>query len=448
MFYLGVAAVVAVFLFLGLRAARSVVSSSDYALAGRSAGVTGVSGVIMGAIVGGASTIGTVQMAYVAGMSAWWFTLGSGLGCLLLGLWFAGPLRRSGLVTVPEFLSRVYGPSVSGLSMAAASAGTFLSVVAQFLAGAALFRSVLPLSAEASATILALLILGFVYVGGLKSYSSIGSAKMIALYATMGIGTAMAFSSMASPAAIIATLPSSPWFDFAGQGIRADGNAVLSMVAGVFCTQIYIQGIFAASGERAAKRGAILAAAMIPPIGIMGVAIGLAMRASGMSVDPASALPAFLRAAFPAPVAGALWGTLLVTVIGAGAGLSFGVATNLVRDGLIPLTGIDAKRELSLSRWAVALVVVSAGVTGCALQGTQILRWSYLSMGLRGAGTFVPLVAAVMCPNRLSPRWALLSSGAGLGAMALSGAFHLWLPPMASGIGASAIVAAVGMARR
>ena len=447
MFFAGLGAIVGLFILLGIRAGRSVGSSSDYSVGGRSVGAVGVSGIIMGAIVGGASTVGTVQMAYVSGLSAWWFTLGSALGCLMLGLWFAGPLRRSGFVTVPEFLSRNYGRKMSGLSMVSASVGTFLSVVAQFLAGAALFRTVLPISPELSALILASLILAFTYSGGLRSYSSIGKAKMVALYGTMVL-CALAAWSMASPTELFRTLPIRPWFDLFGGGLRADGNALLSMVAGVFCTQIYVQGVFAASDERTAARGAILSAILIPPVGVMGVLIGLAMRASGTSVDPAAALPSFITANFHPALAGAMWGAILITLIGAGAGLSFGIATNLVRDGLLPLMGNRSHRELTMSRWAVALVVASAGIMACAVQGSQILHWSYLSMGLRGAGTFIPLVVAVMWPERLSPRWALVANGAGLAAMAASGSLHLWLPPMASGIAASAAVTAMGMVRR
>ncbi|MCF4115084.1 MULTISPECIES: sodium:solute symporter family protein [Dethiosulfovibrio] len=449
MFYLGLAAIVTLFLALGFNASRKVSSSSDYAVAGRSTGAIGVGGIIMGAMVGGASTVGTVQMAYSLGLSAWWFTLGAGTGCLILGLWFAGPLRGSGLVTVPEFLAGKYGRKMSGLSMAASSAGTFLSIVAQFLAGTALFRSLLPISVPASTALLAVLILGFIYAGGLKSYSSVGSAKMVALYVTMVLGAIAALTKLSSPTEIFRTLPATPWFDLFGRGFRSDGNALLSLIAGVFCTQIYIQGVFAASDEKTARKGALMAAFFIPPVGLMGVSIGLAMRASGTVVEPAMALPAFLLASFPDALAGVLWGALVITVVGAGAGLSFGIATNLVRDLIIPGVGSSAaNRELSLSRWAVALVVCVAAATGCMVEGSLILQWSYLSMGLRGAGTFVPLMIAMIWPDRLSPRWALAANGGGLATMIASGVMHTSVPPMASGLAVSAAVALFGMTRK
>ncbi|MBQ2218175.1 MAG: sodium:solute symporter family protein, partial [Firmicutes bacterium] len=43
-----------------------------------------VAGVIIGTLVGGSSTVGTAQLAYTYGLSAWWFTLGAGISCLVL----------------------------------------------------------------------------------------------------------------------------------------------------------------------------------------------------------------------------------------------------------------------------------------------------------------------------------------------------------------------------
>ena len=45
-----------------------------------------VAGLIMGTLVGGSSTVGTAQLAYNYGMSAWWFTLGGGIACLVLAV--------------------------------------------------------------------------------------------------------------------------------------------------------------------------------------------------------------------------------------------------------------------------------------------------------------------------------------------------------------------------
>ena len=131
MFLAGAILLVVIFVIISVIASRNIQSSEDYSVAGRSATMSGVSGIIMGALVGGASTVGTVQMAYEWGLSAWWFTLGAGIGCLILGVWFAKPLRDSGLVTIPAFLKVHYGKSLSHVSMLSSSVGTFISVIAQ-----------------------------------------------------------------------------------------------------------------------------------------------------------------------------------------------------------------------------------------------------------------------------------------------------------------------------
>ncbi|MCR5446891.1 MAG: sodium:solute symporter family protein, partial [Schwartzia sp.] len=80
---------------IGLYAARSVHSSEGYSLGGRSAGVPLVAGSIAGTCVGGGATVGTAQLASTIGLSAWWFTLGTGISLIIMGLFYARPLRST-----------------------------------------------------------------------------------------------------------------------------------------------------------------------------------------------------------------------------------------------------------------------------------------------------------------------------------------------------------------
>ena len=175
------------FMIAGIWSGRSSRSFRDYSVAGRASGTFGVSGVLLGSLVGGASTVGTVQMAYQWGMSAWWFTLGGGLGCLVLGLWFAVPLRRSGLETIPGFLSLSYGKPTATIAVIASVAGTFISIIAQFLSGAALLRGVFPAGGILSVVLVGGLVLSFIFMGGLKSFSAIGIGKILILYVTLAV---------------------------------------------------------------------------------------------------------------------------------------------------------------------------------------------------------------------------------------------------------------------
>ncbi len=84
-------------------------SAAVFSVANRSLSCTGVSWVIIGTLVAGVSTIGTVQAAYSDGISAGIFTFGSGVSCFILGCFFAKALREEGVVTVSEYLGKFFG---------------------------------------------------------------------------------------------------------------------------------------------------------------------------------------------------------------------------------------------------------------------------------------------------------------------------------------------------
>jgi hypothetical protein len=63
---------------VGIYSGKKIKCDDDFCQGGNKAGVGIITGTIMGTLVGGASTVGTAQMAFVYGFSAWWFTLGAG----------------------------------------------------------------------------------------------------------------------------------------------------------------------------------------------------------------------------------------------------------------------------------------------------------------------------------------------------------------------------------
>jgi SSS family solute:Na+ symporter len=112
---------------VGIAAARRVKNADDFTVGGNSSGSVLVAGTIIGTIVGGSATIGTAQLAFVFGLSAWWFTLGGGLALVIMALYYAKPLRASGLQTIPQFLVVHFGAAAGPVASAASSLGIFLA---------------------------------------------------------------------------------------------------------------------------------------------------------------------------------------------------------------------------------------------------------------------------------------------------------------------------------
>jgi SSS family solute:Na+ symporter len=453
LFYAAAVITLGAFVATGTFIVGKTQDNRDYSLGGRKSTSVGVTGILLGALVGGASTVGTVQMAYSHGMTALWFTLGGGIGCLILGLRFAVPLRNSKITTVADYLAENYGGSGSRVGNAisytatlSSSIGTFISISAQFLSCIALLRGIFPMSSSAASLLAAVSVLGFIAAGGLKSFSTLGTAKIILLYFVLVICFAAAVWNGGSFGFVASELSFQPWFNPFGRGFIPEIGYLASMIVGVFTTQIYIQSLAAAKDAKAAKAGALASAVLMPPMGLLGAWIGLSVRARGITVSPDEVLAWFIKDSFPPFVGGLIWGGILVTVIGCAAGLVLGISTNIVKN-LIPVNfiGKDKKREILISRAAICIIVILAAAAGISGSGGMILEWSYLSMGLRGAGTFLPFIAAVLKPGILSPGWAFASSVGGLAGTLLWAFLGCSGDPLFAGLFVSAICVVSGI---
>ncbi len=320
--------------WLALTGGRGVRGGADFSLAGRKAGSWHVAGAIMGTLVGGASTIGTAQLAFLFGLSAWWFTLGAGIACLLLGLFLAGPLRAGEAETIPQFISRYHGERARVAASLFSSLGMFVHIVAQLLACGALLSTLFGFGLLPAALVSAGLIGLTVFAGGMQGAGTFGLAKLFLLYLTMVGAGVLAWRLAGGWEGLRGTFPVYPWFSLFGYGVREGVNDLLSMLVGVISTQTYLQAVFSARDRRAARAGALWSALLIPPLGLFGIAVGLYMRQADPFLASVKALPAFLQGHLPPLFAGAAFAALLIAAVGTGAGLTLGVATTLRVDVL------------------------------------------------------------------------------------------------------------------
>jgi len=381
-------------------------NSDDFSLGGRKAGSWNVSGAITGTLVGGASTIGTVQLAFLYGLSAWWFTLGAGIACLFLGLFLAVPLRQSNVETIPQFISHYYGERARVAASLFTAVGMFIQIIAQLLACGAILAVLFDLPLLWSALISTLLVIMFTLGGGMKSAGLTGLLKMTLIYLTMLSSGWLALQQAGGWQELRENFDTFPWFSLFGYGVKEGVSDLLSMLVGVISTQTYLQAIFSASSENNARRGAFYCAILIPPLGLLGVLVGLYMRQTFPGLDSALALPTFISLKFSTVFSGIAFAALLIAAVGTASGLALGVATTLKVDILKSCFPEDMKRLLYF-RGLTALVVLLAFSLLLFNLGSAIMDWSFLSMGLRGSTICFPLLFTVFFP-----RFNLRKSGA------------------------------------
>ncbi len=94
---------VAITLWMGFRSAKTSKSASDFFVAGRSVSVGWNASAISGEYLSAASFMGIAGMVMSSGYDALWYPVCYACGYLFLLLFIAGPLRRFGAYTIPDF---------------------------------------------------------------------------------------------------------------------------------------------------------------------------------------------------------------------------------------------------------------------------------------------------------------------------------------------------------
>lgn len=389
---------------IGIYASRRIKSAADFSL-GEGMKTPMVSGALIGTLIGGASTIGTAQLAFTNGLSAWWFTLGGGIGLAVMAFFFAGPLRDNGAHTVPQILTKEYGKKLATLAAVLMSAGMFISIMSQFISGVALITAVVNVSDLAATGIVVALMIFYVLFGGAWGAGMVGFVKTGLLCAMTALCAIVVL--MRADLADLLALPQQQYWNLFSRGVVKDGGAGLSVLFGVLTTQAYFLPVVSAKDLRTARKGCMLGGVVAVAVGIAGILVGLFMRVAMPDTPSALVLPVFAVTYLPGFVAGIILATLLVTLVGSGAGSVLGISTILVMDIYIPFfrPGISGKEQLRVSRASVILLLVLSAVLASGEVGSLILQWSFLSMGLRASVAFFPILFALFFREKLPVRF-------------------------------------------
>lgn len=431
---------------------RRGMGATGFSLGGRKAGAGMVAGIISGSSIGGGATIGTAQMAYQYGIVAWCFTLGVGLGLLLLGRFFARPLRESGLETVPQYLVQCYGRAAGTIVSLLSCLGIFFACCSSVLPGIGMCASVFELNPITAGGVLLVLPLAYILIGGQKGAGISGMLKAALLWSALLLASLFAANGLflaGDSAAASAALPAEAW-NFTSRGWLYPLSALGATAMGMMTAQMYIQALYSARDARAAEHGAYLGAAIAIPVGLMATLIGLYARARHpeLADTPLLALPCVLMQDIPAWLGGLAMGTVVLTLISSSAAQALAIGTLLSRDFGGELLHLRSEKLLLfLNRLGICLALGTVCAYCLAHLNASVLTWNYLSMSLRGGGILLPLTLAVLTRGRIArliPRAWILASMLLPTAATLLSSFLTDTPPAALPLLLSAAILIIG----
>lgn len=474
---LGIIIIIVIIAGISIISGRKVKNGNDFVTSSGKAGSLMVCGAIMGSLVSGQATIGTAQLAFTYGLSAWWFTLGAGIGCLFLAFVYAKGMRESGSVTVLQIIGNSYGQTAETLGSVLCTIGIFISVVAQVIAATALLMTIFPVNYAVAGMIAATLMLVYVVFGGFVGAGMSGIVKLFLLYMAGVAGFVIVVNCTGGMHGLSDELHrvlcgtalgdingtftekqiQNRYSNLFSRGVAKDLGSGISLILGVLATQTYAQAVMSAKSHKAAKKGALFSAFLIPPIGAACTIVGLFMRtqyitkgelevlhSAGMGIpegmkvmsSAAQAFPVFAVTYMPKLVGGIVIGTLFITVIGGGAGLSLGMASIVVNDILMRISRkfLDAKKYLVSIRIVIGLILCGAFLVAFVTPGAIINDFGFLSMGIRGTVVFLPLTTALFMEGKVSSRSVIISMLAGPVVVLVGNMLNLTIDPLLIGI--------------
>ena len=410
---LGVVLVTLCIALIAVLSGWRVRATREFTVAGRCAGWTVVSGIIVGALVGGSSTVGTAQAAFVYGLPAWWFTLGAGVGCMALATFFATPLRRVNVETLPQFLVCTFGNPIRPFVAVSDSIGIFLTIPGQAAAAITLLTVLLHWPKAPVFLLVSGLVIAYVFKGGAISAGVAGFAKLLISFTALLVFGAVALTMGGGTATFQAQLPAR-YFSLFGNGFWIDIGNGLGIVFGVVTTQVYVQAVLAGRDTRQSRIGTIVAGVGTTVFGLGGVAVGMFMKIHEPNIDPAQALPLFAAHYFSPVLSGILLGAILITVITCAGGLALGIATMVTRDlyQRYIRPQMQDREGILVARSTIVVMVMLGVLIGSSDVLKLIISYSFLALALRADAMLIPVLVAL-----IGPRLRLNTVGAGVGAL-------------------------------
>jgi Na+(H+)/acetate symporter ActP len=168
--YAAIATVAIVSVLIGVYGLRISRTTSDFYVASRTVQPWWNASAIGGEYLSAASFLGIAGLILLTGASALWFPIGYTAGYLMLLLFVAAPLRRSGAYTIPDFTeARLESPAVRRVTSVLVVVVGWLYIVPQLQGAALTVRITTGLPSWVGSVAVALLVAVVVAAGGMRS---------------------------------------------------------------------------------------------------------------------------------------------------------------------------------------------------------------------------------------------------------------------------------------
>ncbi|GAA1999273.1 Na+(H+)/acetate symporter ActP [Microbacterium ulmi] len=309
---------------LGVAGLRFSRTTSDFFVASRSVRPVWNASAISGEYLSAGTFLGLAGLVLLSGAEGFWFPIGYAAGYLLLLLFVAAPLRRSGAYTIPDFIqARLESRAARRVTSLLVLVIGWLYIVPQLHGASLALGVVADVQPWVGAVVVAVLVAGIVAAGGMRAITAVQAMQYW-----------LKLTALAVPAVLILMALSGGETSFdpalvfpAERGPSgADAYATVSLMAALLLGTIGLPHVlvrfYTSPDGGSARRTTVLVVAMIGVFYAVSGTLGLIARVVAPDLaEPGVADTVVL--ALPSRVFPGILGDLLTALVVAGAFAAF-----------------------------------------------------------------------------------------------------------------------------
>ncbi|MGH8135021.1 MAG: sodium:solute symporter family protein [Steroidobacteraceae bacterium] len=410
-------AYLALMLGLGFYAQYRQKGIEDYFVAGRRMGPVSIACLWMAAWVGGAAVVGSTSRSFEMGVTGVWYVTAQAIGCLLFGLFVAARAKqlgdRHGHLTYPDLMEQHYDSRTRVVATITTIIAFTAYTAGQLVASAAVLQVLLGWDYSTCLLLAGAVVIIYTACGGYLAVTYTDWVQVaLLLIGVVLVGIPVAISRAGSWGDMQAVLPAS-FFDLGAQGWDRIAALVVSIVLSFFVGMDSYSRCYAARSPAAARSGALMAIALILPLAVASVWLGLACAVLYPDVEASNGiLTRFVLDSFPVGLKGLLLIGILSAVMSTADICMLTASASYTRD--IHQRYINPKLEPKAMLRIGTLASLIAGLLaiGMAWKMQDIIGILQFGFTINSAALFLPTIAAFF--------WNRLHAGAAFWSISLS----------------------------
>ncbi|BDZ55089.1 sodium/solute symporter [Agromyces marinus] len=396
--YAAITAVALVSVLIGIYGLRISRTTSDFYVASRTVRPWWNASAIGGEYLSAASFLGIAGLILLTGSNALWFPIGYTAGYLMLLLFVAAPLRRSGAYTIPDFTeARLESLAVRRVTSVLVVVIGWLYIVPQLQGAALTVRITTGLPSWVGSVAVAALVAAVVAAGGMRSITFVQAFQFWLKLAAIAVPVV---------ALLIVTGTLEPALPPAGAFPATDGpggldlyrtvSLMVALLLGTLGLPHVLVRFYTNPDGKAARRTTVIVLALLSVFYAFPTLFGFLGRAFAPDLATTGEADALVLV-LPDRLVPGVWGELLTALVIGGAFAAFlSTSSGLV----VSVAGVISQDLLggSVRGFRIAALVSTAV--------PLVVAFATESAGLAGSvGLVFAFTAATLCPVLLLGIW-------------------------------------------